>query len=342
MGGVVDTIFGGGPDIPGIGPARTVDMLEWGGNIDPSAIPDSFGGEALAGEYISAAEAQNLGIDRAIDQQGLGWQGAQDQFASTQASMQPYMQAGGQAFDMQAAMSGAMGPEAQAQAYQNIQVSPGQQFIRDRAQKSLMQNQAITGNLGGGRTQIGLQEQAMGFAMQDADNMFNRLGTISAPGQQYISQLGSLGGQLSGLGQGYNSNVSNMMMQQGVNTGAGGVNAAGAMINEYGQQYNAGLNQFGQLTQQQGAQNQFNMGQQQVDFQNIANEIGVDQFNTGIAQQNAANDAAGIGNLLQLGGAAAGFAFGSPELGASMFTGQNLMGNTQSRPDNRTASDFWD
>lgn len=328
MGGIVKTFLGRDKIAHMQGPEK-VQKLQWSGNIDPTGVPDTFGGEALAGEYMSAAEAQNLGLGRGIDQLNLGMQRAQDQYGSTKAMMQPYLDAGQKAFDLRAAMSGAMGADAQQMAYDQIQESPAQRFIRERAQKALLQNQAILGDLGGGRTRLGLQEQAMGFAMQDADNMFNKLGAVASPTQAYISQLGSLGAGLSGLGTQYDTGIAGMYTQQGVNTGAGGLGAAGAMVDEYGKLYQADINKFNQLVNQQAAKNQFDASQQEVDFRNISNQMNVDQINRNIDMQNAANRAAGIENIMKLGGAAVGVATGNPFLAASALSGQNLMSGGQ-------------
>ena len=124
-------------------------------------------------------------------------------FGQTQQQFNPFINIGSQAFKQQAALSGALGAKKQAKAYQNFNMSPGQQFLQQQAEKALLRNAASTGQLGGGRTQQALQEQAIGLAQQNYQNHFNQLGGISGSGIGLLSQLGSLQGQLGG-------NVANM------------------------------------------------------------------------------------------------------------------------------------
>lgn len=125
---------------------------------------------------------------RQVFEQGLGDLG--QNFQQTQQMFSPYMQQGQQAFNQQAALSGAQGAEAQQQAYSQFQSSPGQQFLQQQAEKALLRNAAATGQLGGGNTQSALQQQAIGFASQDFDNYYNRLGGVSQAGLGLTGQLG--------------------------------------------------------------------------------------------------------------------------------------------------------
>jgi len=149
-------------------------------------------------------------------------EGATQGFRQTESQFRPFVQGGGQAFQQQLGLSGAAGPEAQAAAFQTFQVSPGQQFLRDRAQKSLLRTQAATGQLGGGRTQQALQEQAIGLAQQDFGNQFSRLGQISQQGGAFTSQLGGL---RSGLSQDI-TGISQFQKQQQQESGGFGVGEA--------------------------------------------------------------------------------------------------------------------
>lgn len=123
---------------------------------------------------------------------------AQGLFGQTEQQFDPFVQGGTAAFQQQAALSGAQGPEAQQQALAGVQASPGQQFLRQRGERALLRNAAATGDLGGGRTQQALQEQAIGFGAQDIDRQFSRLGQVAQPGFQAVSQLGQT---RFGLGQ---------------------------------------------------------------------------------------------------------------------------------------------
>lgn len=120
---------------------------------------------------------------------------------------EPTAQQGAGAAQLQAALSGALGPEAEAAALKNYQQSPGQSFLANQQEQALLRNQAA---LGGGlsaspRVMSALQEQAFGRAQTDFDNQFNRLGTIASRGDvanQSIANLrAGLGESRSGIQQ---------------------------------------------------------------------------------------------------------------------------------------------
>lgn len=112
--------------------------------------------------------------------------------------LQHYAQTGQQAFDQQAALSGAMGADAQREAYANFNESPGQQYLRSRAEQALLRNSAALGGLGGGRVRQELQRQAIGEAAQDFNNSYNRLGSVAQSGLAASGQQAGITGQLRG------------------------------------------------------------------------------------------------------------------------------------------------
>jgi hypothetical protein len=107
----------------------------------------------------------------------------------------PLIAPGAQANRQQAALSGALGPEEQARAMQAFQNSPGQQYLREQAERSVLRNASATGNLGSGNVLMELQRQGAGLAAQDFDNAFNRLGQVSDRG---ANAMGALSGITSG------------------------------------------------------------------------------------------------------------------------------------------------
>jgi len=161
------------------------------------------------GNYTGDPRLNKRANKATVFEQGLGdlRQEQQRGLQQTTDMYSPYMKTGGQAFDMQAALSGALGPEAQQQAYGNFQQSPGQQFLQQQAEKALLRNSAATGNLGGGGTKTALQQQAVGFAQQDFDNYYNRLGGISGAGLGFTE---SLGGMQANAANNMGSNIAGM------------------------------------------------------------------------------------------------------------------------------------
>jgi hypothetical protein len=260
-------------------------------------VPTSFGGEGLAQAYGTGTQDYNRMLGQGMGALQSGYGGAQDMY-------NPYMQQAQNATGMQAAMSGAMGPEAQAQAMQNIQASPGQDFIRDRMKKSLMAQQKLGGDFGtgnpnemggmSGRTAQALQEQAGGWAMQDIDNQFNRLGQVAQPGLAMTNQLG---GMRYGLGQGQ----AGIYGQQGQNMMQGQLGAAGARQQEIKDIYGANL-------MESQSQDQWDLAQQQAEFQNISNVIEKRKIAAGLKAASDANKTARVGAVSSGIGAAAGAA----------------------------------
>lgn len=125
--------------------------------------------------------------------------------------LQPIAQTGGQAFDLMGALTGVLGGDAQAQAYQNFQASPGQQYLQEQAEKALLRNASALGGLGGGAVRNELQRQAIGMAAQDFDNSFNRLGQVAAPGLAAAGQQAGLAQNAGMAGLGAHTNLGNAL-----------------------------------------------------------------------------------------------------------------------------------
>lgn len=138
------------------------------------------------------------GLDPTLQELTTGYNQAQE-------TLSPTAQQGAGASQLQAALSGALGPQEQQQAYQNFQSSPGTEFLAGQQEQSLLRNQAaLGGGLGqSGRVMEALQEQAFGRAQTDFGNQFNRLGQIASRGDQASANIAnlqaSLGSARSGI-----------------------------------------------------------------------------------------------------------------------------------------------
>ncbi len=85
--------------------------------------------------------------------------------------------------------------EQQQAAFARFADSPGQQFLRDQQERSLLRNTAAIGGLGGGNVRTALQTQAFGRAQTDYQNQLNRLAALSGTGQTAATNLGQFGAQ---------------------------------------------------------------------------------------------------------------------------------------------------
>lgn len=142
-----------------------------------------------------AQDAANKAAGMQSDAAQAGISEQRRQFDVTQANLKPFQEAGVSALAQQQALLGLSGQDAQQQAFAGLNESSGQRFLRERQEKSLLRNQAAIGGLGGGNVRTALQQQAMGFAQQDINNQFGRLGQIAGQGQAATTNLGQFGAQ---------------------------------------------------------------------------------------------------------------------------------------------------
>jgi hypothetical protein len=142
-------------------------------------------------------EREQIEIDRAQNTERYNQQFdlSQERFDLNRADNAPRIEAGNQALTQQQALLGLSGQDAQQTAYSGIEESAGQRFLRERQQRALVRNSSAIGGLGGGNVRTALQAQAAGFAMQDVDSQFNRLGALSGQGQNAANVSGQVGAQ---------------------------------------------------------------------------------------------------------------------------------------------------
>ena len=117
-----------------------------------------------------------------------------EQFEDVKARLDPFIDPGAPALQQQAAFSGALGPEAQAAAFQQFQESPGTQFLREQGLRGIETGAAATGGLGGGERLRELTRFSQGLALQDFGNQFNRLGAVTGAGLSAAQALGGVSG----------------------------------------------------------------------------------------------------------------------------------------------------
>jgi len=189
--------------------AMRQDPNTWG--IDPNAPSTIIGGTP----YNAAGVPQTglIGSEDAL-RRGLqaGTAGVTQGVNQAAQTLSPYTQGGGGAFNYQAALSGAMGPEAQAQAYAGYMESPGQSYLREMGEQAITRNASATGGLQGGNVLQELQRHGIGLAAQDFNDSFNRLGSLSQMGYGASQALGGIqanaGQQIGNYGYGTGQNLS--------------------------------------------------------------------------------------------------------------------------------------
>lgn len=183
-----------------------------------------------AGNVLS----QGYDLARGDIQQGFG--GAEEMY-------QPAYETGQMSSYKQAALNGLLGADAQRQAYDEFQSSPGTEWLQKRQEQSILNNAAAMGGGLGAQTGVmqSLQENALGGAMQDYGNYYNRLsgftdrgdaatGAISGIRQNMAQILSNLNtakagdvagvyGQQANLLGGAQGNISQLFANEGVTAG---------------------------------------------------------------------------------------------------------------------------
>lgn len=129
--------------------------------------------------------------------------------------LQPYQQTGTQANSLQAALTGALGPEAQKKAFADYQYSPGVEWAQKQGEQSVLRNAAAAGGLGGGNTLKALQEFGTGLALQDYGNQFGRLGQVADRGYGAATTGAGLQGQQAGIQSNLGQFAANIPLQTG-------------------------------------------------------------------------------------------------------------------------------
>lgn len=243
-----------------------------------------------------------------------------------------YADTGEEALQREAALSGALGPEAQQRAQDEYIESPGQQYFREQQEKALLRSSAAIGGLGGGNVRSALQEQAMGIASQDQQRYLENLRSLSAQGLQaagqqgdYRQQSAQTGANIAGSLQGQkmsadamlSANSANIANQQAIHRS----NLLSNMgINLGGLSVDAGLTQLGgagdlSALANQGGINQANLIGQYGGLQaNLSQSLGQQLAN--LADQGSINTA----NIIGPGGQNLG--------NMQMNLGTNLANNT--------------
>ncbi len=180
---------------------RAIDPSTSSGLLNVAA--GGIGGGAIAG----AAGAGDV-LKEGIEQNLLG--GAErDAFRAQEAAalraeelagqrfeqiVTPGLEIGQQAQQQQAALSGALGPEAQQAAFTGFQESPGTAFLREQGLREISSQAAVTGQGGGNRLRA-LTDFSQGLALQDLSRQQQQLGQVAGQG---ISLAGT-GATLTGL-----------------------------------------------------------------------------------------------------------------------------------------------
>ena len=194
-----------------------------GGAIKGAQLGAGLGGTigGTAGATAAAGQASQQQVQALREQQAF----LQQQAEIGREAFAPFQAAGGtsQAFQLQQAFAGALGPEAQQQAFAQFQEDPGTQFLRQRGIDITNKRASALGGLGGGNRLRALSEFNQGLALQNLGNRFNQLGAITG------TQLAAAGG-FANVGTALAPVTGQAIGQQGVAQAAGTIGAQQAQL----------------------------------------------------------------------------------------------------------------
>ncbi len=187
----------------------------------------------------SASQAQQQANDQAMAEQ-------RRQYDVTRSLLQPYIDAADPALKAQMALLGLLGDVPQQQAVAQQEQSPMFQALALQGENAILQQASATGGLRGGNVQGALGQFRPSLLNSFIDQQYNRLGGITALGQNAAAGVGNAGMQSA-------ANIGNLMMQSGAAQAGGIMGAANAQ-----QQMIGGLStQFGSLIGNLNAQGAF-------------------------------------------------------------------------------------
>lgn len=106
-----------------------------------------------------------------------------------------FIDAGKRAQTLQAALTGALGPEAQKAAIDNFIDDPSIKFQVERAERSLRRNASALGGIGSGNVRKALVREAVQRAQESFNKRVDQLGQIAARGLTAATSAGQLRGQ---------------------------------------------------------------------------------------------------------------------------------------------------
>lgn len=192
---------------------------------------------AAAGAVVGGAMNNRAAKKGASSQQSAEMAAIEEQrrqYDQTREDMQPWMQSGRQALDMQGRVL--------AGDYSGFNDSPDYLYARDSSLQALDRSAAARGGYMGGGADADRIELANGLATQNLNNYWNKLAGMSGAGQQTAANLGTFG-----------QNSANSIGNSYGNIGAARASSYAAQANNWGNVMGQLGNIWGQYQGQQPA-----------------------------------------------------------------------------------------
>lgn len=147
-----------------------------------------IGGVMQSNAAESASEAQSAAADKGIAATNA-------RFEALQKMLAPYAKAGEESLFAQKNLIGLGGADAQKQALEALQQSPQFMALQQQGENAILQNASATGGLRGGNVQGALAQYRPQLLSQLINDQYNKLGGITALGQNAAAGTGNAGMQ---------------------------------------------------------------------------------------------------------------------------------------------------
>jgi hypothetical protein len=152
----------------------------------------ALGSAAIGASAASkAGKAQVAAADKGVEEQ----RAAREEMRRL---LEPYVAAGGPALEAQMGALGLRGTEAQQAYVAEQEQSPIFQALKRQQEESILQNASATGGLRGGNIQGALAQFSPALLNQFLTQQYDRLGGMTALGQQSAAGVGTAGMQSAG------------------------------------------------------------------------------------------------------------------------------------------------
>lgn len=190
----------------------------------PSPVAGIIGGGlSLVGSVMQsrassdAASMQSEASDRGIAEQ-------RRQFDMIRELLKPYVSTGEEALDVNKAILGLNGQEAQQAQVAAVENSPLFQSMLRSGEDAILANASATGGLRGGNTQGALAQFRPAMLSQELQNRYANIAGLTSLGQQSAAGLGNAGLQTGQM-------ISNTLAQQGAARAGGALESGRVMSN---------------------------------------------------------------------------------------------------------------
>lgn len=175
---------------------------------------------------MRAAGAAGADAIRAGGQQGIGLIG------KAIGGFDPFVSQGTDAGGIQAALSGALGVQAQQEALANLK--PVSDFLTEHGERALTRNAAAMGGIGGGNVRRELVRFGQGLAGESAQQQFNNLGTVANRGMEALRDVGNLRGQQANVALRAGEGAGDILSATGRHIAGARASAAANIANVFG------------------------------------------------------------------------------------------------------------